>query len=105
MVYTQDRSVGGSNPPRTIMMINVDDIEPFPIQAETRKRNRFLACNVPFWLAQLAYREYAKGHNQPLQTIAKRGGFGRAELIALIRGDFTESGIRNAQADLDKEHD
>ena len=84
------------------MMKDIDDNKPFPIQSETVDRLRYSHCTVPFWLAQLAYQEYAKKHRQPLETIGQRGGFGRAELIALIRGgEWLTEGCRKARADLD----
>ncbi len=81
-------------------MKDVDDIQPFPIQSETR--DRLPPCSVPEWLAKLAHREYAKRHRQEFATIKKRGGFSRAELVALIRGDYTTNGIAQAQADMDE---
>ncbi|KKN26719.1 hypothetical protein LCGC14_0872000 [marine sediment metagenome] len=83
-------------------MKDIDDIQAFPIQSETRDRLRFAACVIPVWLAKLAYREYAKRHDQEFLKIAERGGFGRAELISLIRGNYTTAGIKQAQAELDE---
>lgn len=79
-------------------MVETKDCQPFPIQGETG-RTAYPACTVPEWLAKLAYNEYARHHTQSFERIAERGGFGRAELVALIRGD-TE-GIQKAKEDLD----
>jgi len=42
---------------------------------------------VPWWLAEIAYRHYVRlyGRAQSLERLAERGGFGRYELISLIR--------------------
>ena len=61
-----------------------DDRRPFPVQGELYHA----ASTIPWWLAEIAYAEYAKryGKRQTLERLGKRGGFGREELIALIRG-------------------
>lgn len=72
----------------------MDDTRPFPIQPGTRKRDenghlmpRPPASSIPWWLAEEAYREYARrfGSTQSLERIAERGGFGREELLWLLR--------------------
>ncbi len=80
-----------------------NDIQPFPIQGEMKNRSQSPSCSVPSWLARLAHREYARLHDQAFERIAERGGFSRAELVALIRGDYTNSGIGQAEADLAKQ--
>lgn len=42
---------------------------------------------IPWWLAEIAYQWYVKrfGESQSLEVIASRGGFGRDELVALLR--------------------
>jgi len=82
-------------------MKDTDDTQPFPIQGELRNR-RQPASFVPNWLAELAYREYASRHDQSFARIAERGGFSRAELVALIRGDYSNDSIKQAQKDLDE---
>ncbi len=82
------------------IMIKTEDCQPFPIQGETVDRTIYPACTVPEWLAKLAYNEYARRHQQGFERIAERGGFGRAELVALIRGDYIK-GIQKAQEDLE----
>lgn len=68
-----------------------DDTRPFPIQSEwnrTRGRwGRADASTIPWWLAQEAYEFYAAryGKSQSLERLAERGGFGREELLSLIR--------------------
>lgn len=68
------------------------DIRPFPIQGEwsSKKEDREEPCTVPWWLAEIAYEYYSDrfGTDQSLQRLAERGGFGRAELVAFIRGFF-----------------
>lgn len=68
-----------------------DDTQPFPIQADRVDRRSLAACSVPQWLAALAYKEYARVHgkSQTLRRLGERGGFGRAELVALLRGDYS----------------
>lgn len=71
-----------------------DDARPFPIQAEGLRRKpephypkRSL---IPWWLAEIAYGRYCEkyGRNtQTLERIAERGGFGRDELVSLLRND------------------
>lgn len=66
----------------------MDDTRPFPIQADHWKSAP--KSYVPWWLAQIAYEGYTKrfpgsAADQSLEKLAERGGFGRAELIALIR--------------------
>ncbi len=85
-------------------MIKTEDCHPFPIQGETVNGMIYPACTVPEWLAKLAHDEYARQHTQSFKRIAERGGFGRAELVALIRGNYTR-GIRKAQEDLASETD
>ncbi len=66
-----------------------DDTRPFPIQRDGSDGE---ASTVPWWLAEIAYVEYARefGTRQTLERLAERGGFGRQELINLIRGDWSK---------------
>ena len=71
-----------------------DDTRPFPIQGgylchKPRGATRDAPSTVPWWLAQIAYDAYAKqyGTQQSLERLAERGGFGRAELLSLLRGE------------------
>lgn len=61
-----------------------DDCRPFPIQGEYHVAN---PCTIPWWIAEIAYEWYSQrfGTDQSLQQLADRGGFGRDELIGLIR--------------------
>ncbi|MFA5132906.1 MAG: hypothetical protein WC444_06295 [Candidatus Paceibacterota bacterium] len=79
----------------------MDDNRPFPIQGgvfrqpdgEVRRPvERYLPCTIPWWLAEEAYKLYVKegGRGQTLERLAERGGFGREELIYLIRGRWGE---------------
>lgn len=52
----------------------------FPIQAE----DGFPPTNIPWWVAEIAHQEYAKYHDQSLERIAERGGFGWLELVLLL---------------------
>jgi hypothetical protein len=79
----------------------MDDNRPFPIQGgnETEKRGqqsryRYAPCTVPWWLAEVAYESYVKsgGRGQSLERLAERGGFGRYELVGLIRREFEYRG-------------
>ena len=57
--------------------------DPFPIQAERHAKSG----TIPWWLAMAAYDYYTRKHgkSQTLERLAKRGGFGRTELIRLLR--------------------
>ena len=48
---------------------------------------KYPASAIPWWLAEIAYEEYARryGNLQTLERINERGGFGREELVSLIR--------------------
>ena len=71
----------------------MDDNRPFPIQQETSRDEqthemiRHPACTIPWWLAQEAYSYYSSryGKSQTLERLAERGGFGRQELLGLLR--------------------
>lgn len=65
-----------------------DDNRPFPIQQSYQgKYKDCKVCSIPWWLAEVAYKEYSQafGTSQSLQRLADRGGFGREELINLIK--------------------
>ena len=71
-----------------------DDTRPFPIQGGWDKdehRNQ-AASQIPWWLAEIAYAEYAcrHGSEQSLQRLADRQGFGREEFLELLKGQLTE---------------
>lgn len=70
--------------------------KPFPIQGgyyrnsdgtPSRPITRYDPCTIPWWLAEIAYEYYSKryGKDQSLQRLAQRGGFGREELVMLLR--------------------
>ena len=63
-----------------------DDTSSFPIQGELG-RPRLKSSSIPWWLAEIAYEHYMKlfGSDQSLERIAERGGFGRDELLTLLR--------------------
>ncbi len=70
-----------------------DDTRSFPIQGEGLRRKPKphypKASTIPWWLAEIAYERYCEkyGRNtQSLERIGQRGGFGRQELVMLIRG-------------------
>ena len=54
------------------------DTRQFPIQQ---------GGSIPWWLAELAYVHYAKlfTNRQTLDRLAERGGFGKTELVKLLR--------------------
>jgi len=76
-----------------------DDNRPFPIQGGTyrdketldyaRPIQHYKSCFIPWWLAEEAYEYYSKlyGTSQSLERLAERGGFGREELLCLLRRD------------------
>jgi len=73
-----------------------NDNRPFPIQdgyfrnadhSIRRPVERYERCTIPWWLAEEAYTWYSKryGTDQSLERLAERGGFGREELLMLLR--------------------
>ena len=67
-----------------------DNIKPFPIQGALGFAfypDREQPCTIPWWLAEIAYEHYSKlyGSRQTLERLAERGGFGRKELVSLLR--------------------
>lgn len=70
-----------------------DDTRPFPIQGAkvTTRDDQGVPTKpgpstIPWWLAEIAYEYYNRGGgSQSLERLAERGGFGRGELVALIR--------------------
>lgn len=66
--------------------MRLDDTQPFPIQSEHDGKHR--GTTIPWWLAEIAYRQYAHdfGTDQSLERLAERGGFSREELVTLLRG-------------------
>lgn len=72
-----------------------NDDRPFPIQDDWNWKKgrdyRPLIHNprtfIPWWLAEEAYETYSKyyGKQQSLEHLAERGGFGRSELLMLLR--------------------
>lgn len=68
----------------------MDDSRPFRIQGERYRESRWgrrPPCSIPWWLAEEAYAAYAKlyGREQSLERLHERGGFGREELLTLLR--------------------
>lgn len=68
----------------------LDDIRPFPIQSDLRcQGGPNKPSTIPWWLAEEAYTAYlhlyGTGGAQSLEQLAKRGGFGRKELLVLLR--------------------
>ena len=67
----------------------MDDTRPFPIQSDgfVRGRGETARSTIPWWLAEVAYEFYVSryGTSQSLSCLAERGGFGRDELVGLIR--------------------
>lgn len=67
-------------------MNNDDDTRSFPIQGDILPTHR-KESSIPWWLAEIAYTAYVKsyGNSQTLERLAERGGFGRDELLMLLR--------------------
>lgn len=64
----------------------LDDTRPFPVMGEhriPRDGGPVARCTIPWWLAEEAYRDYARryGGGQTLDELAARGGFSRDELL------------------------
>lgn len=71
----------------------MNDTRPFPIQAEKyhlRAEGGGGISYIPWWLAEIVYQKYSKkfGTRQSLETLAKRGGFGREEMMRILFEDF-----------------
>lgn len=69
------------------MTTPTDDTRPFPIQGDFGPP-RHQSSTIPWWLAEEAYKIYHHhfaSSNQSLQRLADRGGFGRQELLMLLR--------------------
>lgn len=69
----------------------------FPIQdgfGWNQSRLHYPRTYIPWWLAEEAYKAYAKryGTGQSLERLCQRGGFGREELVALLREAQPEEG-------------
>lgn len=73
-----------------------DDTRPFPIQAESGHRDPKGSMvypkpsSIPWWLAEEAWKYYTKcfGTSYSLEHMVERGGFGRAELLMLLRREI-----------------
>jgi hypothetical protein len=65
--------------------------ERFPIQVEINGRSRLPATEIPWWLAEIAYEHYFQLYDsqQSLERLAERGGFGRKELLSLLRKEHS----------------
>lgn len=63
-----------------------DPNRPFPIQGWDKGKS-VQPSSIPWWLAEIAYEYYAEqfGRLQSLERLAERGGFGRGELLSLLR--------------------
>ena len=70
----------------------MDDTRPFPIQSNAFKGHRQYEARstIPWWLAEEGYKYYVErfGDRQTLEEIAQRGGFGRQELLMLLRREI-----------------
>ena len=75
------------------------DTRPFPIQGGVKREENGevarpivhdKASSIPWWLAEEAYAYYASrfGKQQTLDRLAERGGFGRKELLMLLRREL-----------------
>lgn len=67
--------------------MSTDDTRQFPIQSDHHPHGGGKRTFIPWWLAEIAYIQYSKnfGTKQSLETLAQRGGFGRHELLMLLR--------------------
>ncbi len=65
----------------------INDCKQFPIQSEYINKIHYPECTIPWWLAELAYKDYSKryGTSQSLERLAERGGFGRLELVEHLK--------------------
>jgi len=69
-----------------------NETKPFPIQGGDSYRTKDgmiypEKTYIPWWLAEEAYKNYNCQDSQSLERIAERGGFGREELLMLLRGE------------------
>ncbi len=83
--------------------VKLDDNRPFPIQGGfcDRPKLYYDPCTIPWWLAEIAYVYYHERYtnDQTLEVLAKRGGFGREELIAFLRGRSPSDKVSSPSAD------
>ncbi len=73
----------------------MNDAKSFPIQAEyvdengkkLKPQHHKQVSAIPWWLAEEAFKEYKRRYmsGQSLERLAERGGFGRYELLDLLR--------------------
>jgi hypothetical protein len=72
------------------MTDEIDDTKPFPIQGTLRSGGGLKPSTISWWLAEIAYAEYKRryGGQQSIERMAERGGFGRQELLDLLRDKF-----------------
>lgn len=67
----------------------MDDTRAFPIQGGWNHDDHCneKASTIPWWLAEEAYAYYSAqyGTDQSLERLGERGGFGREELLGLLR--------------------
>ncbi len=69
----------------------MDDTRPFPVQSDgfVRGKGETARSAIPWWLAEIAYEHYHSRYpGQSLERLAERGGFGRNELVGLIRREL-----------------
>lgn len=69
----------------------MDDTRLFPIQSDgfVRGKGHTAASSIPWWLAAVAFEYYdSRYRGQSLEQLAERGGFGRDELVGLIRREL-----------------
>lgn len=64
----------------------MSNTRPFPIQADLPSKGKGRST-IPWWLAEIAYERYTElyGKEQSLERLGERGGFGREELLLLLR--------------------
>ncbi len=60
----------------------------FPIQQEMQDRKRLPSLDIPWEVAEVAWKTYETlfGNSQTMERMAERGGFGREEFLALLAG-------------------
>lgn len=62
-----------------------DDNKPFPVQGGYACKHK--PSTIPWWLAEEVYKVYVSkyGDSQSLECLARRGGFGRKEILMLLK--------------------
>lgn len=106
-MYTRGASTDGRSYRIDKCRLHAGDFRYFPIQDESSQREprkQHEPTSIPWWLAKIAHAEYVRqyGGQQTIEHMAERMGFGRTELLTLLRKARLDSaGMRLAKEEVD----